>query len=89
MEFDEELDTRGLFCPIPIVKTKAAMDRLQPGGILKLLATDPGSTSDVPAFAKHTRNTLLDSQVDGADYVYYLRKSVEAGPTGATRHHRS
>lgn len=74
MEFDQELDARGLLCPLPIFKTRIALDSLQPGGVLKVVSTDPGSVSDMQAFAKHTRNALMGSQVDGRDYVYYLRK---------------
>ena len=75
MEFDQELDTRGLMCPLPIIKTKTAIDRLQPGEVLKVLSTDAGSVRDMEAFAKHTRNALLESLVDGEEFVYYLRKN--------------
>jgi tRNA 2-thiouridine synthesizing protein A len=75
MSFNQELDTRGLLCPLPILKTKVAMDGLQMGEVLKVVSTDAGSVHDMEAFAKHTRNTLVDSRVDGGDYVYYLRKS--------------
>ena len=74
MEFDQELDTRGLMCPLPIIKTKGAMDRLQPGDVLRVVSTDAGSVRDMPAFAKQTKNALLGSEVDGDDYVYYLEK---------------
>ena len=74
MEFDRELDTRGLLCPLPIVKTRAAMAGLRPGEVLRVVSTDAGSVHDMPAFAQLTRNTLVDSRVDGSDYVYYLRK---------------
>jgi TusA-related sulfurtransferase len=74
MEFNQELDTRGLQCPLPIIKTKTAIDRLQSGDVLKVISTDAGSVHDMPAFAKTTRNELLDSQTDGGDYIYYLRK---------------
>ena len=74
MEFDQELDTRGLMCPLPIIKTKLAMDGLEAGQVLRVVATDAGSKHDMPAFARTTRNALLDSQIDGAEYVYYLRK---------------
>jgi tRNA 2-thiouridine synthesizing protein A len=79
MEFDQELDTRGLMCPLPIIKTKTAMDMLQPGEVLKVVSTDAGSVRDMEAFARHTRNALLDSHVDGSDYVYFLRKNGSGG----------
>jgi len=74
MDFDQELDTRGLLCPIPILKTKVAMDELRPGQVLKVVSTDPGSVRDMEAFARQTRNPLLHSRVDGRDHIYFLRK---------------
>jgi tRNA 2-thiouridine synthesizing protein A len=79
VEFDQELDARGLLCPLPVLKTKVALDRLQPGEVLKVVSTDIGSEHDMPAFASHTRNTLVESRVDGKDYVYYLRKHGAVG----------
>jgi tRNA 2-thiouridine synthesizing protein A len=78
MQFDRELDTRGLMCPLPIIKTRAAMETLQPGEVLKVVSTDVGSTRDMPAFAQVTRNPLLSSQVEGTDYIYYLQKKGAA-----------
>jgi TusA-related sulfurtransferase len=74
MEFDQELDTSGLLCPLPIFKAKVAIDSLQPGEVLKVVSTDAGSAHDMNAFAKHTENALVDSEADGKNYVYYLRK---------------
>jgi TusA-related sulfurtransferase len=79
MEFDQELDTRGLMCPLPIIRTKKAIDALQPGEVLKVVSTDAESVRDMEAFAKPTRNVLLDSRVDGSDYVYFLRKKGSGG----------
>lgn len=74
MEFDRELDTRGLLCPIPILKTRAAIDAMQPGQVLKVVSTDAGSVRDMQAFARQTANPLLHTFVDGRDFVYFLRK---------------
>jgi tRNA 2-thiouridine synthesizing protein A len=74
MDFNQELDTRGFLCPIPILKTKVAMDKLQSGQVLKVVSTDPGSVRDMQAFARQTRNSLLHSMVEGKDYVFFLRK---------------
>jgi TusA-related sulfurtransferase len=80
MEFDQELDTRGLLCPLPIVKARAAMADLQPGEVLKVVSTDAGSIHDFPAFARLTQNTLVGSRAEGTEYVYFLRKGrVELG----------
>jgi tRNA 2-thiouridine synthesizing protein A len=75
VEHDLELDTRGLLCPLPILKARAALNTMQPGQVLKVLSSDPGSVRDMEAFAKLTRNPLLYSRVDGTDHVYFLRKS--------------
>lgn len=75
MDFDQELDTRGLLCPLPILKTKVAMDKMRPGQVLKIVSTDAGSVRDMQAFAKQTANPLLQSLVDGKDYVFFLRKN--------------
>ena len=57
--FDSEIDCRGLNCPMPILKTKKAVDGLSSGQVLKMQATDPGSVSDVQSWSKRTENTLL------------------------------
>ena len=75
MHFDEELDTTGLLCPIPILKTRFAIDKLVAGQVLKVISTDRGSIRDMEAFARQTENDLLDS-VDGGDhFVFFLRKA--------------
>ncbi|MCX7627809.1 MAG: sulfurtransferase TusA family protein [Methylophilaceae bacterium] len=74
MEFDRELDARGLNCPLPILRCKKALAELNPGQVLKIVATDPGSVKDFPAFCKQTGNELLSfSEADG-EYVYFMRK---------------
>ena len=74
MDFDQELDKRGLLCPIPVLKTKVTMDKLRPGQVLKVISTDPGSVRDFAAFARQTRTPLLDSRADGEDHIFFLRK---------------
>lgn len=69
-----ELDCRGLNCPLPILKTKKAMDTLNSGEVLKMVATDPGSINDMNAWARRTGNELLESQQDGSEYLFYIRK---------------
>jgi len=78
VEHDLELDTRGLLCPLPILRTRAALSTMQPGQVLKVVSTDAGSPRDMEAFAKLTRNPLLRSEVDGGDYVFFLRRSAVA-----------
>ena len=64
--FDSEIDCRGLNCPLPILKTKKAVDGLSSGQVLKMLATDPGSVNDVQSWSKRTENTLIDHSEDGS-----------------------
>ena len=72
--FNSELDCRGLNCPLPILKTKKAVDGLSSGQVLKMLATDPGSVNDVQSWSKHTENTLLDHFEDGGVYSFLIQK---------------
>ena len=72
--FDIELDCRGLNCPIPILKTKKAVDKLSSGQVLKMLATDPGSVNDVQSWSKRTENSLLDHSEDGGVYSFLIQK---------------
>ena len=64
--FDQELDARGLNCPLPILRAKKTLNGMNSGEVLKIMATDPGSVKDFEAFATQTGNELLDSsEVDG------------------------
>ncbi len=72
----ETLDARGLLCPMPVVKTAKAMKTLEPGQVLKLMATDRGSIKDIPAWAQTTGNELLDWHEEGDTLVFFLRKAV-------------
>jgi tRNA 2-thiouridine synthesizing protein A len=74
MNIDKELDTRGLNCPLPILKAKKALAELTSGQMLKVVATDPGSVRDFQAFAKQTGNELVEQQTIGADFVHVMRR---------------
>jgi len=74
MQIDKEIDTRGLNCPLPILKAKRALSELVSGQNLKVVATDPGSVRDFQAFAKQTGNELVEQQTVGADYIHILRR---------------
>jgi TusA-related sulfurtransferase len=76
-KIDQELDARGLLCPMPIVKTAKAMRELPAGAVLKLLATDKGSVTDVPAWADTTGNELLDWHEEDGVFVFLLRKAAD------------
>ncbi len=75
---DHVLDVRGLLCPMPIVKTAKAMKELEPGQVLKVIATDRGSIADMPAWAEDTGNDLLAWHEDGDTLVYLVRKGEDA-----------
>ena len=74
MNTDKEIDTRGLNCPLPILKAKKALAELASGQTLKVVATDPGSLRDFQAFAKQTGNELLEQETVGAEYIHVLRR---------------
>jgi tRNA 2-thiouridine synthesizing protein A len=74
MQFDQEFDARGLSCPLPIVKTKKALNAMSAGQVLKVKTTDPGSVKDMEAFANQTGNALVSTEASGVEYVFYLRK---------------
>lgn len=74
MQIDKEIDTRGLNCPLPILKAKKALAELQSGQVLKVVSTDAGSVRDFQAFAKQTGNELLEQQTLEADYIHVLRR---------------
>jgi tRNA 2-thiouridine synthesizing protein A len=74
MNIDKELDTRGLNCPLPILKAKKALAEMTSGQILKIISTDAGSTRDFQAFAKQTGNELVEQQSAGGDFTHVLRR---------------
>jgi TusA-related sulfurtransferase len=69
-----ELDTRGLNCPLPILKAKKALADMASGELLRVIATDPGSTRDFQAFARQTGNELVEQSSSGAEFVHVLRR---------------
>jgi tRNA 2-thiouridine synthesizing protein A len=74
MNIDKEIDTRGLNCPLPILKAKKALSDMQSGQTLKVIATDPGSVRDFLAFAKQTGNELLEQSTAGKDFIHVMRR---------------
>jgi TusA-related sulfurtransferase len=74
MDAQKELDTRGLNCPLPILKAKKALADMASGEVLKVLATDPGSVRDFQAFARQTGNELLEQNKAGDEFVHFLRR---------------
>ena len=72
--FVRELDTRGLNCPLPILRTKKGLTDLLSGDVLRVVATDPGAVRDFEAFARQTGNVLVHADTRGPEFVFYLRK---------------
>ncbi|MBV8379734.1 MAG: sulfurtransferase TusA family protein [Paucibacter sp.] len=74
MNADKELDTRGLNCPLPILKAKKALAEMESGQLLKVFATDPGSMRDFQAFARQTGNELVEQATVADEFVHVLRR---------------
>jgi tRNA 2-thiouridine synthesizing protein A len=74
MNFNKEVDARGLNCPLPILRAKKALNDMQSGEVLKILSTDPGSVKDFEAFSKQTGNELLQQAEANKEYTFYLKR---------------
>jgi tRNA 2-thiouridine synthesizing protein A len=74
MEFDKELDARGLNCPLPILRAKKALTDMSSGQILRIIATDPGSVKDFQAFSKQTGNELLEHSEANKEFTFFMKK---------------
>ena len=74
MQIDKEIDTRGLNCPLPILKAKKALSEMLSGQLLRVVSTDPGSTRDFQAFSRQTGNELLVQQTAGDDFIHVLKR---------------
>ena len=69
-----EIDCQGLSCPLPILKTRKAMDELSSGDILRILATDPGSVNDLTSWSNATGHILLSYSEEDGVFVYLIQK---------------
>jgi len=74
MNFDKEVDARGLNCPLPILRTKKALTAMQSGQVLRIVATDPGSVKDFQAFARQTGNALVDQSANDKEFTFFMQK---------------
>lgn len=74
MDIHQEIDTRGLNCPLPILKAKKALATMSSGQLLKVVATDTGSVKDFQAFAKQTGNELVQQETVGGEFIHILRR---------------
>jgi tRNA 2-thiouridine synthesizing protein A len=73
---DKLLDTKGLRCPLPVLRARKAMKDMDPGQVIEIHATDPGSVQDFHAFCETTGHALLDSRRDGEVFIFEIRKAV-------------
>ena len=74
MQFDKELDARGLNCPLPILRTKKALTDMTTGQVLKIMATDAGSVKDFQAFSRQTGNDLLSTETVEKEFIFFMKK---------------
>ena len=74
MDADIEIDTRGLNCPLPILKAKKALTSMSSGQLLKVRSTDPGSLRDFQAFARQTGNELVEQATLADEFVHWLKR---------------
>jgi tRNA 2-thiouridine synthesizing protein A len=71
---DQILDAKGMNCPLPILKTKKALQTMQPGSLLEVLATDAGSVADFESFCRQTGNQLVSSTKEGEVFKFVLKR---------------
>ncbi|MEN8239848.1 MAG: sulfurtransferase TusA family protein [Actinomycetota bacterium] len=71
---DVTLDTSGLLCPLPVYKAAVAMKGIEPGQVLELICTDPGSLADIPAFARQRGDHLIEIAERGDSQVFWIEK---------------
>jgi len=74
-DFDSELDASGLNCPLPILRAKKALNALDAGQVLHIIATDPGSVKDFEAFANQTGNELMETKEEGGKFLFLIKKA--------------
>ncbi|NWO05456.1 MAG: sulfurtransferase TusA [Alteromonadaceae bacterium] len=72
--FDAELDARGLFCPEPVMMLHNRITDVAPGGVLRVVATDPSTTRDIPRFCQFLGHELVSEQEQGGEFVYLIRR---------------
>jgi len=74
IKVDLELDLRGLLCPLPMVRVSQNISKVPIGGIIKAIATDPGSLADIPSWAKSTGNEVVKTEKIEKDLVFYIKR---------------
>ncbi|MGE5095614.1 MAG: sulfurtransferase TusA family protein [Betaproteobacteria bacterium] len=75
IRFDREIDVRGYTCPIPALRARVALQRMESGQVLRVVSDDPGSRKDFRNFGKNTGHKLLRQDAAGRDFIFYFRKA--------------
>ena len=75
-EFDAEIDASNLFCPLPVLRAKQALDQMSTNAVLKLIATDPGTEKDIEAFVDQAGYKLIDYEHENDSFVFYIQKKM-------------
>ncbi len=90
--FSQELDVTGLLCPIPVLRARRTLDEMAPGDLLLVIASDPASVQDMPAFCRMSGHKLHMARAEGGRYMFEIEKGVgrpaddaEIGPIRRTR----
>ena len=81
-EYNEKFDATGLSCPMPILRSKKVLMRLNNGDVLYVISTDPDSVRDFEAFCRRSDNVLVDSSESGGKFHYFVQKTRHAGFPG-------
>jgi tRNA 2-thiouridine synthesizing protein A len=76
VKFDQLLDAKGMSCPLPILKTKKAVESLSKGQVLKVETTDPGSKNDMASWAKRTGNEILKVEEGSGSFTFFIKKTA-------------
>jgi tRNA 2-thiouridine synthesizing protein A len=75
IKVDLELDLKGLLCPLPMVKVSQNIKNIPVGGVIRAVATDPGSLADIPSWARSTGNEVLKTEKEGKDLIFYVKRN--------------
>ena len=74
IQTNQNLDARGLSCPLPIIRTKKELAKLNKGEFLEILASDPGSVNDIASFCEQTGHELISSESHEGDFIFIVKK---------------
>ncbi len=74
IKVDLELDLKGLLCPLPMVRVSQNINNVPVGGVIRAVATDPGSLADIPSWARTTGNEIIKQEQEGSELIYYIKR---------------